>query len=543
MKKFLQKNRVCTVLFVVLFFGLLKSPVNGQEKTEEFIYTHTHEDTCFLMQVINCEADGVSYGEIIERKTCQLCGDELHYYRFQTKCSCGAFFDHTGFACMNSPYGSNVGDCPNYEVVEGTMHAHEERVQICPLTEEETVAKVAVYRSVTGMTREKVTLRLVMEKGSGSAVFAESQTSELSVSENGAVMISIFYEEHLKHKSANHTISVNNIDRAVPVLEVQISPKEWKEGNCVVTVQASDPSDGVNAVSGIAQNGYSFDGGKTWREANTMEFSSTVRSEIWVRDNAGNISRQAFFAEKTEPPTEETTELGEAPSEESTERMEELPSGQRKSPETGTEEPEENSEQQKSVALPVEKLWKEKPENGVPEASGMETDGEETVVAYAPLDTKKGEAQDMHTQEAKEHETIEGKESSFSFGRMWKRMIRWMQKPAVTVSLSAASLVGGVLLLAGYYFLLGLGTVSCMDVTGAERFVAKIVVRRKKGKWRIVIDEDMAMRCKTKSLVLYVSLHWMGEYPPYHEKIFLFCGMLGRDFSFLRLCGKTGIDR
>lgn len=517
MKKIMRKSRVCAVLFLMFFSGIFTSPVYGQEKTEEFTFTHTHEESCYLMQVTNKEADGTPYGEITKRETCKLCGAELHHYTIQTKCSCGAVFDRTGFACMNSPYGSNVGECSNYEVVEDTMHAHEEQVQVCPFTENDVVAKVAVYRSSTALTRENVNLRVVLEKGSGSVYFLQNGSAELSVSNNTDLNISISYDERFKNRTLNKAISVKNIDKAAPSVAFQISPADWTEGNCVINVQASDSSDGGNAVSGIA--GYSFDAGKTWGTANVKEFSDTMRSEIWVKDNAGNITKQSFFAEKKEPPskevpsqdTEEPVEDTETPSEQKEPLIErgELPSEQKELPQDGEEIPVENSEMPPSVTKPGEKL-KEAGKLVNREAhSELKSEGH-YVQSQSDISVAGDIIAMTNNQETEETDVTETKETPFTFASMCKRVVRWMKKPAVAVSLSAASITGGVLLLAGYYFLIGMGTVACVDVTGSEKFLAKIVVRRKKGKWRIVIGEDIAMRCRTKNLVLYVP-SWFAK--------------------------------
>lgn len=514
MKSIMQKSRICSVLFLMLFFSLFKSPVYGQDKTEEFVFLHTHADTCFLMLVRICEADGTPYGEITKRETCQLCGAELHHYRFQTKCSCGAFFDHTGFACMNSPYGSNVGDCTNYEVVEGTMHEHAEKVQVCPLQEGETVAKVSVYRDMTGMTKESVTLQLVMEKGSGSAYFQESNTSELTVSQNGTVEFTIVYDEGLISQSCNRTINVNNIDRIAPEVSLQISPDNWTEGNCTVSIQASDIADGINAVSGVAESGYSFDGGKTWTTNSSMEFEDTIQGEIQVKDNAGNITGKTFYAEKKEPPTETTkeppkqeeipTERAEQPSEKN-----ELPSEESEMPDEQIKMPEEQSGNENDAEEVSPKRIREAKTLEEQNTVSNPQEGEATADALEALAPKREDT----VSDATFTEEMKGRESgnnNFTFASMYKRIVRWMKKPVVAVSFGAASISGGVLILAGYYFLIGMGTIACIDGSGSEKFLAKIAVRRKRGRWNIVIGEELAEKCRTRNLVLYVP-SWFAK--------------------------------
>ena len=489
MKNFLKKNRVCTVLFLMLFFGILASPVYGQEKTEEYIYAHTHKGSCYLMQVTNCEADGTSYGEITKRETCKLCGAELHHYRIQTKCSCGASFDDTGFACMNSPYGSNAGECSNYEAVGSTMHAHEEQVKICPYADNETVAKVAVYRSTTGMTREDVSLRLVMEQGGGSAYFVQNGLSELSVSENASINICIIYSDQFESKTSNESVSVRNIDRAAPSVSVQISPADWTEGNCVVSVQASDTSDGVNAVSGVAADGYSFDGGKTWGTETSKEFEDTIQSEIWIKDNAGNVTKQVFFAEKKAPPVKvpETSEERESESETLPEEAE-LPSEKKEVPKKSEEIPVENDAEEYSVTESPNTSLKAEIEQE--QIVAFETRGEAEPVKKQ---TESAVSADTRTEEQlQETKESEQTKEGISFAGMYKRIIRWIKKPVVVFSISVTSILGGMLLLSGYFFLVGMGTIACVDLTGSEQFLAKIVVRRKRGKWRIEIGEDIA---------------------------------------------------
>lgn len=81
----------------------------------------------------------------------------------------------------------------------------------------------------------------------------------------------------------SQTITIDNVDTVPPVI-TNIS-QESAENTVTVTVNAAD------SQSGLADEAYSFDGGRNWQASNQKEISKAeLKIVVVVRDNAGNTS-------------------------------------------------------------------------------------------------------------------------------------------------------------------------------------------------------------------------------------------------------------
>lgn len=83
---------------------------------------------------------------------------------------------------------------------------------------------------------------------------------------------------------AEKSFIINNVDQLAPnITKVTKSTENPTNQNVVLTVVANDSGSGIQ--------GYSFDGGKTWQNGNTKEYSKfTSGIVIKVKDKAGNIA-------------------------------------------------------------------------------------------------------------------------------------------------------------------------------------------------------------------------------------------------------------
>ena len=73
-------------------------------------------------------------------------------------------------------------------------------------------------------------------------------------------------------------------DTKAPEIEVTGNPEDWTKENVILTINAIDNE------SGLQEQAYSFDGGKTWQAENSKTYKeNTAGIVIQVRDEAGNI--------------------------------------------------------------------------------------------------------------------------------------------------------------------------------------------------------------------------------------------------------------
>lgn len=127
------------------------------------------------------------------------------------------------------------------------------------------------------------------------------------ISENGS------YDVIIKDIAGNtviKTIDVNHIDKEAPeIKEVNVLPEPWYSGTCQITVIAEDIGSG-NEGSGLAEQPYSFDSGKTWIESNQYEFSDPGIIIIQVRDAVGNVTENEIEIVRQNRPVVENNNTG-----------------------------------------------------------------------------------------------------------------------------------------------------------------------------------------------------------------------------------------
>lgn len=95
--------------------------------------------------------------------------------------------------------------------------------------------------------------------------------------------------------TASYTFHVTQIDKVAPAVNVCLATEDWRDGNNIISIQASDQE------SGLAELAYSYDGGTTWTGAAEYEISESGDYLICVRDAVGNITESRLHAEKIMP--------------------------------------------------------------------------------------------------------------------------------------------------------------------------------------------------------------------------------------------------
>lgn len=110
-----------------------------------------------------------------------------------------------------------------------------------------------------------------------------AMTSTRTVTENGSVVVAV------KDKAGNITkqiVVIDRIDKTPPSLQVTGNPSSWQNTAAVLAIFASDGD------SGLAQEPYSFDGGKTWTTEINHEYTENQDVIIQVKDAAGNVAEK-----------------------------------------------------------------------------------------------------------------------------------------------------------------------------------------------------------------------------------------------------------
>ena len=90
-------------------------------------------------------------------------------------------------------------------------------------------------------------------------------------------------KEYAETKKINYEI----IDNVAPeIISITGNPETWTKGKVTLTVIARDEQ------PGLADEAYSFDGGKTWQVSNQKTYTDNTKGiQIKVRDKVGNISQ------------------------------------------------------------------------------------------------------------------------------------------------------------------------------------------------------------------------------------------------------------
>ncbi|SDJ25643.1 LPXTG cell wall anchor domain-containing protein [Proteiniclasticum ruminis] len=153
-----------------------------------------------------------------------------------------------------------------------------------------TILEVA--GNATAWTKDEVLLTVKAEdKESGLAVDAYSfdggktfQKENYKVfSKNAAVEIVV--KDVVGNLSEVKVEEITKIDQVKPVVVgALLKPETWTNGSVTIEVTGNDTG------SGLALDGYSFDGGETWQKENEKTFTENGKVEILVKDKAGNLS-------------------------------------------------------------------------------------------------------------------------------------------------------------------------------------------------------------------------------------------------------------
>lgn len=176
----------------------------------------------------------------------------------------------------------------------------------CGKNEEEGYAELFITNKTAGWTDGKVVLQASYKDEQGFLKLSddpfiwegegiEGKTGdEVEVSSNGIYKVRLNVEnDDLNQEELVLCIEVENMDQMPPIIEsAGCIEKDGKKTN-IIQVTAKDLQPDGTTGSGLAEEAYSFDGGKTWQRENEMELEKNGEVFIAVRDCCGNISVRA----------------------------------------------------------------------------------------------------------------------------------------------------------------------------------------------------------------------------------------------------------
>lgn len=195
----------------------------------------------------------------------------------------------------------------------------EHYVKSCGKEEETAYAFLSIINSRSGWTTEPKKLeascielgeegflqweepRFIWEKNG--VKFKEG--SSIAVRENGDYTVRLqACNEDIELSELSLSIHIEKIDITAPIIESACYDSKTK----VVSISAKDLQPDGNEGSGLADEAYSYDGGRTWSAAYENEISEENEKErseersliVAVRDVCGNTSKKVLIIEKSE---------------------------------------------------------------------------------------------------------------------------------------------------------------------------------------------------------------------------------------------------
>lgn len=289
--KFFETKVVSALLTSTMIFtgvtGLLPVRSLAADRIGGKQFYHKHCEECKVTEYKKMDSTKEGRLWTTSETTCWQCGGALHYYRFDCVCSCGKEWHTTGYACINSPYGSNKGSCGVYSVIDcSTKHNHPTTTYGCGRTEESVIGEVNVYQNTSNPVQEK-TLTADSSGFSPEMSWNNGGGSSLTVSENGTYRLNISYVDEGTSYSDYIDVTVTGIDKTAPVID-GFSPSITEPTSGSVTLKVSAHDD-----CGLPEKPYSYNGGEfTSSDSFTVEKNGEVT--VTVRDIAGNTSGTSY---------------------------------------------------------------------------------------------------------------------------------------------------------------------------------------------------------------------------------------------------------
>ena len=480
---------ICGIMATSLV-GAFLLPVRARSMGISFPLLHHHSEACLGKVVRRQESDSPGSLNKTYEDICPNCGGALHGYVYRCTCSCGETWYSEGYACYNSPYGSNPeGGCSNYSPVNfNTMHNHECMDYVCGNTEETEMGMVDIDISTTDPARE-VTLTATYHGELAKPEFSwqeepedteeegqdalgeefeepsdgtkepedpqeeseedkeeadkesgpEKLGSSITVVKNGVFTLTTEYEEDGIGYSLSKSVTIGNIDRTGPeITSVTFSTETQTTEPVILTVEAEDEN-------GLHEQAYSLNG-TDFMEEDFFTVNENGEYTVYVRDSLGNISEKTVSVSNIIKPAPPSVPSPEPESEEEV------------VPATPEEEvkPAEEHPTKVSPAVMVKEPEEEKPPK----------------VEEKPLEEERKE--EIKPVTAEPTEPVLPKKKS---------LLQWYADlPApvkIVTTISASTLAGAVMLFYAWLMLFRTARVMWVDEDGRKHFLSNAFIQRK----------------------------------------------------------------
>lgn len=268
----------------------------------EGLIFHKHTSSCYESQYITC-IDEKTMEVFNQEFWCDTCQRNAAARVVVEKYSCK--YDTFVREARRSAYCYSCNSVVMYQEGNGVeKHVRIGDVCVCGLAEINVVARVNLTQDKADWTNQDVLLSASVSEPAGVSLapytYAFSggvkQDNTCLVSENGTYMVTLTAKNG---QQTTKQITISNIDKEAPIIEkcyVNKSYPEYESADLIIT--------GSDGLSGLADEPYSFDGGKTFVSENTYSIKENGTYSVVIKDKAGNCSSQTVlvscFATKQE---------------------------------------------------------------------------------------------------------------------------------------------------------------------------------------------------------------------------------------------------
>lgn len=281
----------------------IQNPMTGKYFSDELVIELTRNAEAYDCKVIEDSAEETESDSYdFTKPTLVLKGSSTLQLDF------AAEYEEPGFIARNSS-GEDISDTV---VVTGTINNHD---LDHPSVLTYTVGEVSVQRTIEIVDRVKPVITVEGHSSSTeqefsvnaeagvyqipSATVTDNTGEEIEATTSGTVTGTIpgtytviYIAVDHSENEATLTMHVTISDNQGPVITILGNPTEYTNENVLIAVNAVDEG------SGLPASPYSFDGGTTWTSGNTKLVGENGSFEVWVKDNANNISKETVTVNK-----------------------------------------------------------------------------------------------------------------------------------------------------------------------------------------------------------------------------------------------------
>ncbi len=299
-------NKGITGLLLMIVICCNPFTVNAAEAT----IRHSHSDSCYEEKWIMC-TDEVTVSTHNEEFNCATCGRVASARVVVESYSC----KHMSFVreFKRVAYCYSCGGVVHSATKDAAaLHTRLAKVLSCGMDENTVLTKVVLSSSSNAWTKDNVVLTVTVTEPTAGKSLAPYQYSfsggvaagsSCTVSSNGNYSVTVTGNNG---QQVSTSIQVTNIDKEAPTINRCYVDKEYPEyEEADIIVEATD------SLSGLNNNAYSFDGGKTYGSSPKFSITKNGTYTVFVKDKVGNVSSKTLnvtcFEKKPEVKPEPST--------------------------------------------------------------------------------------------------------------------------------------------------------------------------------------------------------------------------------------------